>query len=209
MRLSPAKFNQFLSGIGQDIAWRQARDCPCIQPHTGSPDPSCLHCDGIGHLWAEPVVTVAGVVSRDLAREFAPMAPIESGDIMLVLPSNQACYAMAEFDRVVMLDNAERFSLGRVRGRSERFRFDPLTVDLVEWIDNDVVVSAVPDSFSRDGVVFATGGPPHGVSYSVSGTRRPEFYCYLNLPISRPHQRGDALPKRVVMRRIDLLGGGG
>lgn len=133
------------------------------------------------------------------------MAPIDAGDVMLVIPSDEPIYAIAEFDRVVMTDRTEHYSVTKTRGRLEKLRFDPLTVDHAEWLDDDAIVNQLPTSFDRNGAVWASGGPPQGAAYALTGTRRPEFYCYLNLPLDRPHQGGDPLPRRVVLRRFDLL----
>lgn len=205
MQLSPSRFNAFLHRIGQNLTWAQSSRCPCAEPYSGSPDPACDHCQGIGYRWSGPVATFAGVVSRDLSKQYGQMAEIEAGDVMLVIPGNEPIYAIQEYDRVVMSDRTERWALVKTRGRAERLRFDPLTVDRAEWLDGDTIISGLPDSFGRDGVTWATGGPPQGVSYSIGGTRHPEFYCYLNLPLDRPHHGGAALPRRVVLRRMDLL----
>lgn len=205
MQLSPARFNAFLHRIGQNLTWSQSSRCPCADAYSGSPDPGCDHCSGIGYRWAAPVATFAGVVSKDLSKQYGQMAEIEAGDVMLVIPGDEPIYAIQEYDRVLMADRTERWSIVKTRGRAERLRFEPLTLDRAEWIAGDDIVEQLPDSFSREGAIWTTGGPPHGTSYAIGGTRKPEFYCYLNLPLDRPHHGGAALPRRVVLRRLDLL----
>ena len=48
--------------------------------------------------------------------------------------------------------------------------------------------------------------PPDGTQYSVTGREMPEYYVWGDFPSDRSHQGGDALPRRVVLRRFDLYG---
>ena len=89
MKLSAAKFNTLLANMGQSLLWSASQACPCANPYSGAADPECLHCNGKGRIWGDPQVSSAGIVSRDIVRQFAPMAVLDAGDVMLVLPSDR------------------------------------------------------------------------------------------------------------------------
>lgn len=209
MRLNPARFNHFLAQIGQDLAWLPSSACPCVHSYSGSPDPSCLHCDGKGRLWSDPVPCSAGIVSRDIMRQAAPMAILDAGDVMLVIPSDQPLYAIGEYDRVVMVDRTEPFSLNLIAGVNARLRFTPTAIDRVLWLDEQQsLVEGNPPDYNDDGLLAwdAGQGPPAGVTFSITGRRHPEYFCWLTLALDRPHHSGEPLPRRVVLRRFDLFG---
>ncbi|WP_103972895.1 hypothetical protein [Methylovulum psychrotolerans] len=41
---------------------------------------------------------------------------------------------------------------------------------------------------------------------TLTGRRYPEYYCYQDQPVDRPHQFGASLPRRVALKRYGLLG---
>lgn len=48
MRLNPAAFDRFLTGIGQQVLWRRAYACACVSLQSGAPDPKHALCSGKG-----------------------------------------------------------------------------------------------------------------------------------------------------------------
>ena len=42
--------------------------------------------------------------------------------------------------------------------------------------------------------------------YSMTGRRLPEYICYHDFPQDRAHHSGARLPRKVVLRKFDLLG---
>jgi hypothetical protein len=50
------------------------------------------------------------------------------------------------------------------------------------------------------------GGPPIGVTYSLTGTKFDEYFIFLNLPSDRNEHEGARLPKKVTLRKWDLFG---
>lgn len=208
MKLSPAAFNTFLAGLAQGLAWQPSTVCPCVSRHSGAAKPDCPYCDGKGRRWGTAVASSAGIVSREIARKFAPMAILDTGDVMLVIPSDVEVYAIGEFDRVILTDRTEPFSLNVVAGVNDQLRWTPSAIDAVSWIGADGVMvdGPAPDDWDDDAPVWEAGGPAHGTTYAITGRRNPEYYCWLTLPLDRPHHGGAALPRRVVLRRFDLYG---
>ncbi len=210
MRLTPAHFNRFLAHIGQDLAWRPSSACPCVQPYSGSPDPGCLHCDGKGRIWDDPIACSAGIVSRDILRQAAPMAMLDAGDVMLVIPSDSPAYGIGEYDRVAMTDRTEPFSLNLIAG-SNALRFQPVSIDRITWLDDEaeIVNGTLPTGWANGVLTWpalAATTPPAGMTVAITGRRHPEYFCWLTLALDRPHHAGAALPRRVVLRRFDLYG---
>ena len=208
MRLSPARFNRFLGGLAQNLTWQPSAVCPCVNPHSGAADPSCPHCDGKGRRWGAAQVSKAGIVSREILRKFAPMEILDAGDVMLVVPSDESCYALGEYDRVILTDRTEPFSLNLVRGVNDTLRWQPVSISAVAWIGSSgaMVAGALPDGWEDGKPTWTAGAPPQGTTYALTGRRNPEYYCWLTLPLDRPHHAGEPLPRRVVLRRFDLFG---
>lgn len=218
MQLSPVRFNRFLSRIGQDLSWRPSSACPCVQAYSGGADANCTHCDGKGRLWGTAVATSAGIVSRDILRQAAPMAILDAGDVMLVIPSNEPVYAIGEYDRVLMVDRSEPFSFNLIPGNN-RLRFDPISIDAITWIDEEgeLVSGTLPTGWANGTLTWdepdppteeppALILPPEGATVAITGRRHPEYFCWLTLALDRPHHRGEPLPRRVILRRFDLFG---
>jgi len=49
-------------------------------------------------------------------------------------------------------------------------------------------------------------GPTTGQQYTIMGRKHPEYYVFQDFPQDRAHHHGRDLPRRVVLRKIDLLG---
>lgn len=209
MRLSPVDFNSFLNQMGQIFGWRKAYACPCINQHSGAPKPNCPHCSGKGRLWDVSIEGLSGITGREAMKEFATFGVLDAGDIMLSIPSDSPLYAMGQYDRVLAKNRSEPFSLNFVRGQNDLIRFPVLSIERVFWLDDaNVIHEAAPlPTVGATGIIaWGASAPPLGETYSVTGRRTPEFFCYQELPFDRPHHAGEPLPRRVVLRRFDLYG---
>lgn len=208
MRLSPAAFNAHLNHLGQDFTWRKAYACPCVNPHSGAAKPNCPHCDGKGRLWDAAIPGKAGIVGRDQLRKFADFGLWDQGDIMLSIPSDSPLYAMGQFDRVAATNRSEQFSMNFVSGLNDRIRHAIISIERVFWIGaGDILVEGGIPTIGTDGTLAWTdGAPPANTTYSITGRRRPEFFCFNEIPADRPLHFGEPLPRRVVLRRFDLFG---
>jgi hypothetical protein len=144
-------------------------------------------------------------------RKFADMEVLDAGDILLVLPSNESIYAIGEFDRIMLTQRTEPFSMAVVPSLHDILRFKPSAIDRVFWTDEeDAIIEGDIPTYDADGkLTWADGvsSPPADTVYSVSGRRHPEYFCYLSLPADRPNARGMPLPRRILARRMDLLRG--
>lgn len=208
MQLSPCAFNAFLASIGQDILWRRAFLCPCVNPHSGAAKPNCPRCSGKGRFWADPVGSRVGVAGTRVQREWAQFGRYESGDMVISLPGDVPAYEMGEFDRVTALNSSDVFQIPLTRGRGDVLRFKPLSITRVFWLDamSNIVEGGLP-VVAEDGTLsWAMGGPQPGVQYTICGTRAPEYYCFNELPADRGEHGGARLPRKVVLRKFDLFG---
>lgn len=211
MRLNPAAFNAHLNFIGQRFTWRKADRCPCRNPHSGAAKPGCPQCGGKGVLWAAAVPTVAGMAGQGVQRQWAQFGQWQNGDAVVTIPSDSPMYAMGEFDRAVMLDSTDYFSLQLTRGDSQERIHEPVEkVARVFWLDGAgaLVEGAVFPAIGADGTLTwpADGAPPLGTTYTIGGTRYSEYFCWGPFPSDRNEHSGARLPKRVVLRRFDLFG---
>ncbi len=205
--LSPGKFNALLNKMGQSIAWRKAYDCPCADPNSGAARYGCAQCGQTGIIWNPPVTAVAALAGQKVQRAWATFGLWEQGDVVLSLPSDSALYAMGEFDRAEFSDSSTPYSIKLTRGSSDVMPFTVSSVDRVFWLDtNDQIVEGGIPTVAADGTLtWISGEPPVGTQYSITGRKRPEYFCWGEFPQDRAHQGGTALPRRVVLRSFDLF----
>jgi len=209
MFLNPAAFNAHLNHMGQRFLYRKAVSCPCFNPHSGAAKPGCPHCGGKSWFWpGSPVPAVSGVASAKVQREWMQFGLFESGDVVLSIPSNSPMYEMGQFDRVVMLNSTDHFSMPMTRGQNDRFLIPIEKVTDVFWIDKqgEIVKGGIPKVAADGTLSWASGAPPAGTQYTIGGTRYSEYFCYGAYPNDRNEHKGAALPKRVVLRKFDLFG---
>lgn len=210
MRLNPIAFNAHLNSIGQRFQWRKAFRCPCMNPHSGAAKPGCPQCGGKSWLWAPPVDATAGIAGQKVQRQWAMFGLWQDGDMVVTIGSDSPMYDMGQTDRVLMLNSTDYFSVPLVRGGANERLFDPIkAITRVFWLDQagDVVEGGRP-AIAADGTLTwpAGGEPPAGSTYSITGTRYTEMFCWGQFPSDRNEHGGAKLPKRVVLRRFDLFG---
>ena len=207
MRLSPASFNRLLNHLGQSFSWRKGYACPCVDMHSGAASLSCTQCLGKGRIWGSANAGSAGIVSREKMRNYAAFGVWDSDDIMLSIPSDSPLYAMGQYDRVAALDRSEPFSLNIIKGFNDVLNFHVLSLDRAIWFSGgDIIEGAIP-FVSENGIISWPNGvvPGSGVTFSLTGRRMPEYFCYLEIPTDRPMHHGEPLPRRVVLRRFELF----
>jgi hypothetical protein len=208
MQLSPVRFNALLNGLGQLTGLRRAHDCPCRDEHSGAARPDCPACAGIGVIWDAAVDAMVALAGQKVQRGWAQFGFYEQGDVVLTLPSDSPAYDMGERDRVVFLQSTTPFSVTRTRTGAEKLDFPVATVEAVLWLDgNGLRVDGGLPAVAADGsLTWASGAPPAQTQYSITGRRRPEYFCWGDFPQDRAHHGGRTLPRRVVLRRFDLFG---
>lgn len=209
MRLSPAAFNAHLNHMGQKFKWRKAFRCSCVNPYSGAATPGCPQCGGKSWLWAAPVPAVAGVASQQIQVRWAQFGLWQDGDMVVSIPESSPMYEMGQFDRVLMLNSTDHFSLPLAHGDPNEKLFEPIEkITRVFWLDQDgaIVEGGIPTVNPDGTLTWTTGAPPPGVGYSISGTRYSEYFCWGPLPSDRNEHQGARLPKRLVMRRFELFG---
>ena len=209
MQLNPGRFNDWLANIGQKITWRQAYTCPCVSTNSGAAKVNCPVCLGKRVFWGDPVAGVVGIAGQNIQRKWAQSGRWEDGDAVVTIPENTPVYDAGQFDRVLMLNSTDRFSLVFVRGSpSERLFLNVEAFTRVFWLTAGAlpVVDGKFPTVAADGTLsWASGGPPMGTSYSIEGTRFSEYFVYSALTSDRGEHQGARLPKRVVLRAFDLF----
>jgi hypothetical protein len=213
MRLNPAAFDNFLGGnIGQDLLWRRRYSCACTNPSSGAPDPRHALCGGKGHLWDPSVPTRAGVANQQTLPELQAAGLWESGDMVLSIPQSAGGFYdnCSMFDRVIMMNSDDVFSQPLTRGGAgERLIFSVRSIDRCFWLHPTtrlVVEGGVPVVDANGGLTWPNGGePPPGTIYSLTGTKFNEYFVFMRFPSDRGEHFGARLPKKVVLRKFDLL----
>lgn len=194
--------------MGQKFTWQKAFRCPCVNEYSGAADPSCPNCGGKSWFWNKPVDAIAGVASQQTQLRWAQFGLWQDGDIVVSIPESSPMYDMGQFDRALLLNSTDTFSLPLMHGGpNERVNEPVEKVTRVFWLNpaGGIVDGAIP--LLVDGVpTWDTGGPPVGTRYTITGTRYNEFFCWGNFPSNRMEHQGARLPKRVVLRKFDLFG---
>jgi len=149
----------------------------------------------------------AGVAGQKTQLEWAQFGLYQGGDVVLTIPESSPLYEMGQFDRLVMLNSTDNFSLPLVRGQNDRIHGHIKKIDRVFWIDGDAIVEGpLPDLAENGTLSWSVGGPPAGRQYSVDGTRCSEYFIWGPFPSDRMMHHGARLPRRVVARQFDLFG---
>lgn len=209
MHLNPAAFNRHIAHMGQRVVWRRAAACPCRNPNSGASDPRCPHCAGKGHMWTLGTNGVVGITGTKTQREWAQFGTYESGDSVVTIPGDSPLYDMGQFDRVVLLNATEQFSIPLTHGaQTERLIGRIEKVSRVFWLDDkkQIVVGGIPVVEDNGDLSWPENPPPEGRQFTISGSRFLEYYCFGAFPSSRNAHQGARLPRLVVLRRFDLLG---
>lgn len=214
MRLNPAAFDRLITtgadALGQDMIWRPSRACPCINPTSGAANPKCPQCSGKGRLWLAGVNAKAGMTAQQNIKKFGQMGLYEMGDATLTIPQASAMYEADQFDRVVLLNSTERFSLVLKRGGTAEkvYRTRILSVEPVFWLDgNGAVVTGGTPTMATDGTPsWTTGAPPDGTSYTITGVSCDEYFVWNNMVSDRGEHFGARLPRKAIIRKFDLFG---
>jgi len=211
VNFNPAEFNGFLNGIGQDVLWRRAFACPCVNPTSGQASAKCKHCKGQGRMWEEAKGARTGVAGGSVQKRWREFGMFDDSDIVLSVPSDSILYAIGPYDRVLFMNRSEPFSQNIIKGVNERINWFVLEVDRV-FYENDAgeLVNAPLPLVLPDGKLDWTGVEvPDGVTFSVTGRRRGEYFCVPALAFDRPHHAGATLPRRVVLRNFSMYQGQG
>lgn len=210
MQLNPDAFAALLDNFAEPFVYRKAYACPCINPNSGSPAANCEHCAAKGWLWTEPEPAEAAVCSSSVQLEWAKMGNWESGDMVVSIPYTSSLYRIAQFDRLTPLANTDQRSLALVRGApKERLHGTVSGVLRVFWFDDagSVVEGLLPNVAPNGTLSWPDGGaPPVGKSYSITYGRYSDYYCFGPFSNDRHKHGGLLLPRKMVMRRFDLLG---
>lgn len=210
MRLNPGAFNAWLRNIGQRVSWRAATACPCIDQFSGAANPTCPQCRGKGQIWAAAVQGVIGVTRQDVSPEWKDFGNYEAGDMTASVGSDSPLYGMGRYDRVTLLNSTDRFSRVLTHGEND-FNLDVPVVNIqrVYWLSPDqetIIEGGIPTWNSVTGALtWAAGEPPVGQQYSITGDKYDEYFTYAMLPSDRNEHQGAPLPKRVTLRKFDLL----
>jgi hypothetical protein len=210
--LSPAKFNALLSndrpGLGQNVTVQRATQCPCRSPTSGAAEQGCPLCRGKSYIYDAAITAWTGLAGQKVMRQWAQFGMFEEGDVICTIPSNSPMYAIGENDKVVFTDSTEPFSQ-IVMGGVDYLPWPVVQIDRVIWraaVTKALVEGGIPVQETDGTLTWASGAPPTGTQYSVTGRRNPAYWVFQEFPQDRAHSAGLALPRRVVLRKYSLAG---
>jgi hypothetical protein len=213
LRLNPDDFNVLIRDMGQRVLYRAAIMCPCRDPHSGAAQQDCPTCHGRGVFWRQGTQTHLALTSLKQAREYRDFGLIEGGDVIFTIPSDSAAYLAGESDQFMLIQSDMPWTGIFTRGApDERWPPGVFQVQDITGLDAQRAPVAyrtprLPPLDAGGAPIWpAAGAPPAGQQYSVRARRRPVFFLLRDLPQSRQHHGGAALPRRVAARTLDLFG---
>jgi hypothetical protein len=214
MQLSVARCNALLNEMGQAVTWAKSYQCPYERgTFSGAAPANCPVCAGKGYIWDPPVSATVGLTGMKGRRQWESMGRYETGDVVVTAGSDSPFWSAKEYDRVVFIQSTEPFDSILNHTGSETLTFPVTTVDRAFWVDPEsfaVTDADIPTvGFGENPTVTWASGqtaPPDGTDYTISGRRIPEYFVFADLPSDRAHFGGLALPRRIVLRKFDLLG---
>lgn len=205
--LSASRFNGMLNKMGQQAQWRRGYECPCRDPHSGAADPFCPACGGKGITWGESVTATVAIAGQKVQQEWAKLGMYESGDMVVTIPSDSAIYSLGQFDRLVMVQSSVPFSRVLTHDGTEVLPFAVERIERASWLEGGAEVDGGLPMVLVDGSLsWSSSPPPVGRQYSLTGRQRPEYFALRDFPQDRAHFGGQPLPRRVVLRLMDLFG---
>lgn len=196
------EFNEMIAEAGQRCEWMRSFACPCVNPASGAADKTCAFCQGFGHLWEDPVEAVVAKTGSNVTKRWAQFGMYEEGDAVFTIGSDSPAYAIGAFDRVRMLDQTEPFSFNVVPGVTRPMSQIVSVEKVLQKVDGQLVSLGLPDVDQLGNLSWADGEPQG--TYSLSGRRLVEYFAWTSQPLDRPYENGEALPRRIVMKRFDL-----
>ena len=197
--------NAMLNRLGQRWAWRRGYRCPCVLAATNQANPACPLCHGKAWMYAPDAVEgVAAVSGAKVQKQWKDFGLYENGDVVVSVGSDSPIYAVGPYDRLRQMDSDEPFS--SVWQPGQKLKFVPATIDRAFWVNGAEVHDIPPPVIGDDGTLSWTTAPPAKTLVSLTGRRPVEYFVYQDVPVARGHQLGDLLPRKVVLRRYDLLG---
>ena len=210
MRFSDKQFNRFLANIGQQVTWRRAYRCPCTDDFSGAAQVNCPSCSGKGIIWtATATPGTVGVVAQKVAAKWAISGNWEDGDVGITIGADSPLYVIGRNDRVVLLNAVERFNRIFTHGTAPELLSVPLiSIDRVFWLNSNKtaqIEGGIP-TVTNGVMSWASGEPPAGTQYSVTGTAYVEYFVWSDLPSNRNEHSGMQLPKKLQLRKLDLFG---
>lgn len=208
MRLSPDKFNRHLNSIGQNVRWRRADACPCFDPNSGAGTYGCPVCAGKGQIWADPIDCVVGVPNQGVKAQYAQFGQWEDGDAAVTVGSDSPMYSAGRFDRVTFMNTRDSFSQPLLHDGADRLYVPVASLRRCFWLDanKNIVEGGLPAVAADGSMTWASGEPPMGVQYVLSGEKFSEYFIFATLPNDRNEHQGAQLPTRIQLRKLDLLG---
>lgn len=218
-------FDAIIARYGIAMTWERSHQCPCIYGNfgmTGSPDPVCETCHGLGWYWEEPFGPFQGLITFIRLNP----SPDEPGALMnekwgveirqeptVTIPFSAGLVweQASVMDRFVEVDAIDRFQTKLIKGGivdipyQHQLTVQPTgAVTIYDEVNHEVII--VPDYTVNGTTVSIPDSYPEGTAYTVEFTAAKTYIAWRNAG-SVPHDRpfGQVTePKRFRFQTLDL-----
>lgn len=196
---------------GIDILWQRGYLCPCVSKMTGSPNPTCPYCNGVGISYHQPIETRAIIQSQEKGVNNIDIGLLDTGTAILTSGFETR---MGYRDRItvpeVHIPQQMMFYIDEKRieqGISLRYdvkeveyitTYDKvLTEDDYRITDNKMFVNKEYIGEVVSMVVFCT------LRYMVADLLKESRYQYTKF--LQPEAKFENLPQKVLLKREDVI----
>lgn len=219
-------FDTLLAAYGIDLTWQKSHLCPCTMGGsniTGSPDPQCNTCRGLGWYWNAPSTTFRGLITfihmSPTPDEPGTMMDPKFGQIQMSEPTltipfnprNDIWTQASEFDVYTQVNALDRFEVSLQQGGVQTVPYQqklsiPATGAVTVYNQSTSTVETVSGYTVNGPTVTLPVQYPNGTSFVLSYTAAKAFVAW-RLAGTMGHDRpfgNETLPKRFRLQALDL-----
>lgn len=193
------------------MLWCKSTQCPCMDVTTLSADPQCPYCHGIGFTWETGIKTIVGLAGEKAQMKWLNSGLYEEGDLVCTIPEISVMWDdFGPYDRLIALNATHSFSRVFIKGHpTERLNVPVESIKSVYWRNaaGDVVNGVIPKVSSNGEITFPDEGkvPPYQTKYVMKGLTYSDYFIFRDIGANRNEHSGMRLPKKLVLRRFNLL----
>lgn len=225
------QFNNAIAQFGQQISWSKSHTCACINFRTdtspaGSPNPSCLNCQGRGIYWDSPVNFIGLITfTQSMAGGIDPgsrmdskLGPIIGGEPWVTITQDAGAVwnGCGQFDLIVELNSITRFNSTLSSGPSgviyvpyQQQLYIAPSGAVTTWSQSTSSVVQVSGYVVSGATVTIPSSYPSNTPYVVEFQAANSFVCFRpqgGMSHNRPFVQGTmSYPKRFRLQPLDLF----
>lgn len=224
--LDTTRFDSTISSIGVNMLWRKSHICPCGGT-TGSPDPLCQQCGGVGRYWDTPSAEFVASISFMYPDDPSSRTNFKLGSFVAARPvltipqiAGIVWDQASVYDLFVLPDMTQRFTVnltnpvdGNSKANSLPYNYGvnvPVS-GAVFWYDSQTKQISADNNYlvetTPSGITYVSlTDQGQGIPFSVEYTANQAYVAYErgSMPHIRPEVGGFRMPRRFQIQPLDI-----